>query len=250
MPWSCQRLAFFGSFASTFANAAFARSGSLPLTYSRISPLCAARFFGSRSSARWYISRACSRSRSASAGVRFGSAASWTRTSPRDTRVSGFSFDACGIGSSAAIFAADRARDSSSTSERPASHFEGDEQPRAPAHTAPRIHRVQRQSIVYPARQKGSGLPGPASELGDETRRGLGHQRARQVDGLFPVSANRLHRLQQIAAVAGPRRPALIVIPVVQVLDRLRARVHAQPLAHRREDPLVHVAGRRVHLHL
>jgi hypothetical protein len=63
------------------------------------------------------------------------------------------------------------------------------------------------------------------SELGDETGQCFDHKIARQLDRLSTVSANGLHNLQQIPAIAGARRATFAVIAFVAVFDGLWARV-------------------------
>src|SRR5438128_10779436 len=87
-----------------------------------------------------------------------------------------------------------------------------------------------------PFRQKGSdpfsdrllAVSGSLFELADERRGGFDHEFARQMDRLFTKSADRLHNLQKIPAIAGPRvaHPGHVVA-LVQEIDGLRARVHA-----------------------
>src|SRR5688572_27910085 len=127
--------------------------------------------------------------------------------------------------------------------------------PQHPTRTPSAVRRSMRQSIVFPlpeVRGQGSGVreeawaigrsgcaygprsessltPDPRpltpvlSELTDEGSGRLGHQVLRQLDGQSSVSANRLHDLQQIPAVAGARAAVLAVVGVVQEVDRLRA---------------------------
>src|SRR4051794_11188528 len=62
-------------------------------------------------------------------------------------------------------------------------------------------------------------------EFPDEAGGRLGHEVARQLDGYPSESADRLHRLQQIPAVAGPRVPAALVVTLVEEVHGVRALV-------------------------
>src|SRR5581483_2436576 len=73
---------------------------------------------------------------------------------------------------------------------------------------------------------------------------------ASQMDWLFPISANGLHCLQQIPAVAGPGAPIIVVIPFVQVFHGLWARIHPQLLDDGVENARVDVPGRSLDAYL
>src|SRR5207237_10259208 len=87
-------------------------------------------------------------------------------------------------------------------------------------------------------------------ELVDETLRRFHDEFARQVNWLSTKSANRLHDLQQIAAVAGARVAPLAIVALVHEVDRFGARIHAEPFHHIVENTLVDVARRRLDAHL
>src|SRR5215211_2583155 len=84
-----------------------------------------------------------------------------------------------------------------------------------------------------------TALPG-SFELGDELPRCFLNQRAIEVRLNVSESTDRDDDLQQIAAVAGPRKPPTgVVIGVVKEVDRLRTRVEFEPAHIEREDLLV-----------
>src|SRR5262249_53777303 len=83
-------------------------------------------------------------------------------------------------------------------------------------------------------------------EFRDKGGSRLDHQVSGQMDRLSLKSANGLHNLQQIAAIAGARTATFRVVPLVEVLDRVRALIHAQTLHDRVEDLVVHLADGRL----
>src|SRR5207244_12605791 len=83
-------------------------------------------------------------------------------------------------------------------------------------------------------------------EFANKAGRCFNHELAIQLDRLSPVSANGLHRLQQIAAVAGTRGTAVVVVALMQVIHGFWASIHSQLFDHGVEDPLVDVLVGRV----
>src|SRR5262245_31658216 len=83
-------------------------------------------------------------------------------------------------------------------------------------------------------------------ELADEARCCFGDEIACQLDRLFAISANRLHGLQQIAAIAGTRAAAAVVVTFVQIIDGFGTVIHAESAHDGGEDLLVDIARRRV----
>src|SRR5262249_51099149 len=71
-----------------------------------------------------------------------------------------------------------------------------------------------------------------------------------QLDRLSTVSADGLHRLQQIAGIAGARAAAVVVVTLVEVIYGPWARIHSQLLDHGVEDARVHLPFRRQNTHL
>src|SRR5581483_2424535 len=91
----------------------------------------------------------------------------------------------------------------------------------------------------------------PASlELADEAVGRLDDEIPGELNRLSTKSADGLHDLQQISAIAGAWAAAAVVVALVQVIDAVRARVHAQALDHVVEDLLVDVALGGVDFHL
>src|SRR5271167_3524567 len=96
-----------------------------------------------------------------------------------------------------------------------------------------------------------SVFPGPLqrperSELADEAVCRFDDEIARQLDRLSSESADRLHNLQQISRIAGPRAAATVVVALVQIIDPLGAMDHAKPLDHGDEDAFIDLARRGV----
>src|SRR5262245_7737601 len=184
-----------------------------------------------------------------SAGVFFGSAASRSRKVPKATQVA-----ALGVRGGPSL---------ATVGCVPGGGGKGGACGPVPTHPSPPPSRLiantraLRQSIVFPrlplaawrspapSRKRRNGL----TEFGNEALGRFDHEFAIQLDRLSTESANRLHNLQQIAAVAGARRTAVLVVALVQVVDGLRARRHAQALDHGVEDALVDLARRRQDLH-
>src|SRR4030095_16048777 len=105
-------------------------------------------------------------------------------------------------------------------------------------------------SQVFPIAGGGEASPACLAKPVDEARGCFYYEFTGQMNWLSTESADRLDDLQQIAAVAGARAAALVVVAIVEKIDRLRARIHAQPFDHVVEDALVNLAGRRLDAHL